>query len=299
MRHESAADAAARPEPGRHILRFHRSERSVHWAIAIPFLVCWVTAVVLVLGYNPAPDRPFRIVFAWTHRISGLCFAVLPAIAILRSTGEIGIHLNNVRQAWIWTLQDVRWLAMLGLAAVFSGVRLPEQGKFNAAEKLNFMVLMAFYPLYLVTGATIWLTHGAFVSWVLHFFMAVVGTPLVLGHIYMATINPSSRVGLSGMISGYVDRQWAKHHYRRWYREQHGPGHAPQAAPPADGAPVAEPAPAAEAYVPAAAKPSTAPAPASRPPAPVAASVRERPLRTGAPDDADATVAESDPARSL
>jgi cytochrome b subunit of formate dehydrogenase len=23
------------------------------------------------------------------------------------------------------------------------------------------------------------------------------------------------------MITGFVDRQWAKHHYRRWYREHH------------------------------------------------------------------------------
>ncbi len=35
----------------------------------------------------------------------------------------------------------------------------------------------------------------------------------------MATINPDTRKGLPGMISGHVDRQWAKHHYTRWYRE--------------------------------------------------------------------------------
>jgi len=23
------------------------------------------------------------------------------------------------------------------------------------------------------------------------------------------------------MITGFVDRHWAKHHYRRWYREHH------------------------------------------------------------------------------
>lgn len=217
-------------EGGRRILRFQRSERHIHWAIAIPFLVCWTTAVVLVLVYNPAPTRPLRDLLSWTHRIGGICFTVLPLLAVLRSTGDARVHFANVRQAWVWTLQDIRWLSMLGLAAISRNVELPEQGKFNAAEKLNFMVLMTCYPLYIVTGATIWLTHGAFVSWLLHFFMALVGTPLVLGHIYMATLNPGSRVGLQGMISGYVDRQWAKHHYRRWYREQVASG-AADAAP--------------------------------------------------------------------
>jgi hypothetical protein len=81
------------------------------------------------------------------------------------------------------------------------------------------MVLMATYPLYVLTGLTIWLTHNAFLSWVVHVAMALVGSPLVLGHLYMAVVNPSSRRGLQGMITGFVDRHWAKHHYRRWYTE--------------------------------------------------------------------------------
>jgi cytochrome b subunit of formate dehydrogenase len=51
--------------------------------------------------------------------------------------------------------------------------------------------------------------------------MAIIATPLIIGHIVMATLNPDTRTGLSGMISGYVDRKWAKHHYGRWYREHH------------------------------------------------------------------------------
>jgi hypothetical protein len=108
----------------------------------------------------------------------------------------------------------------MGLAAVSSRFELPEQGKFNAAEKLNFMMVMGTWPLYIATGILIWMPGVAFVAWVLHVAMAVAATPLMLGHIFMATINPDTRVGLSGMISGFVDRKWAEHHYRRWYREQ-------------------------------------------------------------------------------
>jgi len=35
----------------------------------------------------------------------------------------------------------------------------------------------------------------------------------------MALVNPGTRVGLSGMITGHVDREWAKHHYTSWYRD--------------------------------------------------------------------------------
>ncbi len=207
------------PAPSRKILRFRKTERLVHWAIAIPFLVCFTTAASMVALPGELAHSAVRVTLSWIHRISGICLIVFPFAAVLRSKGDLRIHIYNVRQAWIWTLSDVKWLVVAGAAAVNKKVALPEQGKFNAAEKLNFMVLMGTYPFYIVTGLTIWLTHNAFLSWVVHVSIALLGAPLVIGHIYMATINPSSRVGLQGMITGFVDRHWARHHYRRWYEE--------------------------------------------------------------------------------
>ena len=203
------------------ILRFAKSERILHWSIAGPFLVSFVTGLVLVLIYNPDPSRPFRSVFAVLHRTSGIAFMILPMLATIRRQGDATIHLYNIRQAWTWMVDDFKWLALMGLAAVNPKIDLPEQGKFNAAEKLNFMVLMATYPLYIVTGFLMWFTHLPVLSWILHFLMAMLATPLLLGHLYMALINKGTRPGLDGMISGHVDRHWAKHHYRRWYREHH------------------------------------------------------------------------------
>ncbi|MEW6599588.1 MAG: cytochrome b/b6 domain-containing protein [Nitrospirota bacterium] len=201
------------------ILRFRKSERLVHWALAIPFLVCFGTALVLVFYYNPDPLRPYRALFSWTHRVSGICLIILPMLAIIRSRGDFRIYFYNIKQAWVWSIDDLKWLSLMGLAAVSKKIKLPEQGKFNAAEKLNFMKLMSTYPLYILTGLIIWMTNAAFLSWAVHFFMAIIATPLVTGHLYMAMINPESRKGLNGMFSGVVDRQWAKHHYGKWYRE--------------------------------------------------------------------------------
>ncbi len=207
------------PASSSKILRFRKSERLVHWALAVPFLVCFGTALVLVFCYNPDPLRPYRVVFSWIHRISGICLIILPMLAIVKSRGDFRIYFYNIRQAWVWSYDDLKWLSLMGLAAVSKKIKLPEQGKFNAAEKLNFMKLMSTYPLYILTGLIIWLTDAAFLSWAIHFFMAVIATPLITGHLYMAMINPESRKGLHGMISGAVDRQWAKHHYGKWYRE--------------------------------------------------------------------------------
>jgi cytochrome b subunit of formate dehydrogenase len=39
---------------------------------------------------------------------------------------------------------------------------------------------------------------------------------LVLGHVYLAVINPATRHALRGMTLGDVDRDWALHHHRKW-----------------------------------------------------------------------------------
>ncbi len=201
------------------ILRFQRSERLLHWSIAIPFMVCYTSAAILMLFFNLHSEGIARGIFSWTHRIAGACLMVLPGLILLTNLKDARIHLYNIRQGWVWALSDVKWLLLMGPAAVIRRITLPEQGKFNAAEKLNFMMVMSTYPFFIATGLILWMPGIAFYSWILHVGLAAVATPLMFGHIFMALVNPGTRVGLSGMLSGYVDRQWAKHHYRRWYRE--------------------------------------------------------------------------------
>ncbi len=208
--------------PGpRKVLRFHLSERMLHWSLAIPFIVCVTTAVVLVVFYNLHPHRPHRAIFAWAHRISGACLILFPVLTAIAHRRDYRLHLRNIREAWTWRLDDFKWLLLIGLAAISGNDDLPEQGKFNAAEKLNFMMQTVGYPVLVVTGMILWTTKIAFLSWLIHIGVAALATPLVLGHMYMAVINRGTRVGLSGMFSGYVDREWAEHHYPLWYREQY------------------------------------------------------------------------------
>ncbi len=155
----------------------------------MPFLVCFATALILVVFYNPEPHRPYRVLFSWMHRTSGLCLIVLPLLAVYRSRGDFRVHFYNIKQAWTWVFDDFKWLSLMMAASVNTKIKLPDQGKFNAAEKMNFMVLMGTYPLYIATGLFIWLTHVAFVSWLMHTAMALLATPLILGHMYMAIVS--------------------------------------------------------------------------------------------------------------
>ena len=201
------------------ILRFLQSERFLHWALAVPFVLLYATALMMVILWSEPQPRHIRTGFAWAHRVLGLCLLLFPPVVLFRGRKQWRTHLANLKEGWIWNRDDLRWLILFPRAALDSRIRLPDQGKFNAAEKLNFMMVSAAYPLYIVTGLLIWMPGIAFVPWLAHCAMALLGIPLVVGHILMATVNPGTRIGLSGMITGWVDREWARHHYHRWYRE--------------------------------------------------------------------------------
>ena len=223
-----------RKEQVRQVLRFARGEMMLHWSIAVPFLICFVTGVTMKLFYNLHSDSLFREVLSFLHRVSGGCLAVFPALAIARNWRDYKVHIYNVKVGFSWTIDDLKWLFLVGPATVSKRIVLPEQRKFNAAERLNFMMVMLTYPVFVATGAFLW-WHGVdhFVPWVVHICSSLVAPLLMMGHLYMAVVNPSTRVGLSGMITGRVDREWAKHHYKRWYHDHFEDDGTPKAPGPA------------------------------------------------------------------
>ena len=223
-REETSPSAEAlsfpRKDQVRQVLRFARGEMMLHWSIAIPFMICFATGITLKFFYPLNSPSLVPKVLSVIHRIAGCALAVLPALAIARNWRDYKVHIENVKVGFSWTIDDLKWLFLVGPATVSKRIALPDQRKFNAAERLNFMMVMVTYPIFVLSGAFLW-WHGVdhFFPWIIHISLSLVAPLLMLGHIYMAVVNPSTRVGLSGMITGRVDRDWAKHHYKRWYEE--------------------------------------------------------------------------------
>ena len=205
------------------IPRFRKSERSLHWAVAIPFLVCLASGVAAKLFFNRLHSGlAVHAVLLWVHRGSGILLLLVPSWVAWRHRRDLSLYLYNVKRAWSWTTDDLKWLALIGLASLSKKIALPEQHKFNAGEKINFMSLMLTYPILVATGLALLVPGTQFLSFIVHVGVAVLAAPLIVGHLYMAVVNPDTRLGLSGMFSGRVDREWAKHHYAKWYRENFG-----------------------------------------------------------------------------
>lgn len=120
--------------------------------------------------------------------------------------------------------EDGKWFANVGRVLRNEHGQKLDIGKYNAGQKVLFWGIMALITLLLVSGVVIWRPYfapafsiplirlGLFV----HAAAGIALILLIIGHIYMGFWVKGS---ISGMVTGYVSRAWARAHHDRWYRQ--------------------------------------------------------------------------------
>ncbi|HLN62413.1 MAG TPA: cytochrome b/b6 domain-containing protein [Symbiobacteriaceae bacterium] len=206
---------------GEQVYRFVGAERIAHWSHALSFLVLLFTGLALVVrGVAAFLGSDIMHGFGLTHRIVAVVFTAVAVPVLIagarRSTGEW------VRSSFRFDWDDRRFLA--GFPKDFFGLKvtLPDQGRFNAGEKINSIFQILGWFVMVATGwLLVWkdALPRDLARWTLavHSFTALFLGAVVLGHIYLASIHPHARPGFSGMTSGWVPGWWARGHYRKWY----------------------------------------------------------------------------------
>lgn len=200
--------SAATARPG-YVRRFTLTERALHWVHAAAFFVLLATGLCL---YIPAlatafGDRPllkdihFYTAISWVGAM--LLIIVLGNRRALRAT---------LREVDLFDRDDRRFLA---------GHTDSPQGRFNAGQKVNAIVTAAFATLFFVSGMLLWFgerntdirLQGTLY---LHDALMYLSVVIVIGHLYLALINRSTRHSLRGITLGTVRADWAQTHHAKW-----------------------------------------------------------------------------------
>jgi formate dehydrogenase subunit gamma len=196
----------------RYVRRFSRTERTLHWANAIGFFVLLATGLILYLP-SLAVLVGRRPLIQDLHFWSGVGWvSVLVLVALVGDRRGLKLLAREVDR---FERDDLRWLL---------GRRPAPQGRFNAGQKLNVAVTAALTILFLVSGLLLWFgerdTRFRFASTVLlHDGLMYVALALLVGHLYLAVINPATRHALRGITLGTVDAEWADRHHPKWRRQ--------------------------------------------------------------------------------
>lgn len=202
-------------EPTPRIARFNLAERLLHWLLAVAFGVLLVTGLLMAVpalaGTVPRPEAK-----SW-HIDAAIGLAV----------GVVLITAARARALWAtasdldrFDADDRRWLAGIPRRIV-TGAPAPPQGRFNAGQKLNTAVVAGLMVVSYITGVLLWFgeqnTLYRFAGTIdVHDDVMWLLIVLVAGHLYMALINPATQPALRGIVTGDVDRRWARAHHAKW-----------------------------------------------------------------------------------
>jgi formate dehydrogenase subunit gamma len=192
--------------------RFSKTERTLHWANAVFFFFLLATGLIL---YLPSLSIAFgrRMLVQEVHFWSGVAW-ICVLVAIVLAGDRSGIR-RTAREIDRFDRDDLRWLA---------GRQPAPQGRLNAGQKINTALTAAFTLLFVVSGLLLWVgehnTSWRFASTVLlHDGLMYVSLALLIGHLYLAVINPATRHSLRGITTGSVSEEWAASHHAKWNPE--------------------------------------------------------------------------------
>lgn len=104
---------------------------------------------------------------------------------------------------------------------------MPPQGRFNAGQKVNVVLVAAMAVGFSATGGILmhkedmpaWLVSRAL--W-LHDFLTVAAVALFLGHLAYVLVTKHGRTYLAGMVRGWVPEELARERHLRWWEEETG-----------------------------------------------------------------------------
>lgn len=201
------------------VVRFTRTERTVHWVQASSFLLLLITGFALSLPWVEAIVG-HRALLREIHLAGAFFFAFGPTIVALggdrRSMGQ------DVESVDTWDSDDLRWLIPFPLLRLL-GVSTPPQGRFNAGQKLNAIFVVWSTVIFTGTGVILWQNRRFSIDLVqrantVHTALAYVALVAFLGHLFLATTYPKTRHAFRAITQGWVNRDWSEQHHPKWVR---------------------------------------------------------------------------------
>lgn len=197
------------------ILRTRFSDRFCHWIVVICF---FLVALSGLSWFYPS--------FSWLSGVLGtpqLARLLHPFLGVVVFLGLLFMFFRFVKYN-IPNKTDRLWLSHTK-QVILNRVEQPLQvGKYNAGQKILFWLIMLSITVLLVSGLIMWRAYFShlfsieMVRWaILVHSIAGIGLMLLIaGHIYLAIWVRGS---ISGMVTGYVSKSWAKQHHDGWYDE--------------------------------------------------------------------------------
>ena len=190
--------------------RFSAPELAIHWVNAIPFVLLLLTGGTMVLFrfWLMEPGLFHRVVAI--HKVCAVLWVFLvPLTTLLRWQ----VHWMDIRVMTSWGKGDLVWMLESLRSLRNKDSPLTPAGRFNTGQKINACLVFLYYFSFTTTGVLMLLKASMLFPWYLHTALYFSAMASVGGHLYLALINPSTRIALGGIFHGWSPLKYVEHHH--------------------------------------------------------------------------------------
>jgi formate dehydrogenase subunit gamma len=129
----------------------------------------------------------------------------------------------NIRE-FLPSKEDIGWLKAAPAYYLFGRHEaMPPQGRFNAGEKLNGLIMIVAWVVFGLTGLPMWFGKGIIppeiFRWLVlfHDLAMIASVCMFLVHLYLAVAHPLMWAALVSMRFGVTSADYAAEHHAKWY----------------------------------------------------------------------------------
>lgn len=200
------------------VRRYRLPDMLMHWAVAIGFVLALVSGYLIFFqGTSTLLDNTAGLILRLSHRIGAILFVVAPVLYFIVSKKRFGFL-----GAFKYNKSDLGWLKAAP-KHYFVGGDLPPQGKYNSGQKLYFLFAVVCGVLLAFSGFAMWFEWfvgaAGLLMIIIHDISALALGLFFVVHVYLAAIHPRENISLNAMVTGYMDKEYAKHGHENWYKE--------------------------------------------------------------------------------
>ena len=196
-------------------------ERLLHWVHTASFVPLALTGMVLFFpALQPLAQGEAGTWFKLIHRVAALIFIFEPILYAVLQPRRLWLSLKE----FMMDKEDLGWVKnAFSYYVLGRHGAMPPQGRFNAGEKMNGLIMVASWVLFVLSGLIMWfgktfvppmLFQGMVMIHDLTFILAVC---MFLVHLYLAVGHPLMWAGLVSMRFGVTSADYAAEHHGRWY----------------------------------------------------------------------------------
>ena len=189
------------------------TERLVHFLFAGSCIVLFISGFALMFHGASFLAAMMGGHFAtkYIHNISGLVFAISGVFAVI----------IWFKEGALFDKDDLGWL-MKGGGYLWTKEGIPPQGRFNAGQKIYFVIKATTLAILSVTGIMMWFPYNfgrelVIMCYPLHIACVAILAGSVAFHGFLGTIiNPGT---VAAMFTGTCTRAWARYQHPKWLKE--------------------------------------------------------------------------------